>query len=234
MRPQHLWIEGELVHIEDLVLHDARMDLRAPKPGWALGNDGLAALCGRGATVATRPEPQQQEAVPVEAEEAAEDTDTRLDEELAALDAAMARARMLLDGVSGDRAKTRRGAGAAAAEKPAGNARVGFAPEDKNPLVYDADWNEAERLEEWKAVLTDAADLPPLLRAAVLHDAWETIAPLQHAPWLGRLLVAASLRAAGTTGAHLAAQCRRAPHPARPPARARPHGPARRLPRRRP
>ena len=25
-----MWVAGELVHIEDLVLHDARMDIRAP------------------------------------------------------------------------------------------------------------------------------------------------------------------------------------------------------------
>lgn len=221
-----LWIEGELVHIEDLVLHDAHMDLRAPtheltraheilrirrqiasaKPGWALSNDGLAALWGRGAAVATRPEPQRVEAATAEAEDTAEE-DTRLDEELAALDAAMARAQILLDGVADDRAKARRGAGvgAAAAAAAAANRRPRFAPQDKNPLVYDADWNEAERLEQWKAVLAEAADLPPLLRATVLHDAWETIAPLQHAPWLGRLLVAACLRQAGTTGAHLPA-----------------------------
>jgi len=31
------------------------------------------------------------------------------------------------------------------------------------------------------------------------------MAPLQHAPWLGRLLVAALLRQSGTTTAHLAA-----------------------------
>lgn len=220
-----LWIEGELVHIEDLVLHDAHMDLRAPtheltraheilrvrrqiaasKPGWALSNEGLAALWGRGATAAIRPEPQQQEVATAEAEDAAEqDTDTRLDEELAALDAAMARAKTLLDGVKVDRAKGR-ARGSAAVEAAPSRARAGFAPEDKSPLIYDADWNEAERLEEWKAVLADVADLPPLLRAAVAHDAWDTIAPLQHAPWLGRLLVAAMLRAAGTTGAHLAA-----------------------------
>src|SRR5215203_6342640 len=59
-----LWLQGELVHLEDLVLHDAGMDLRAPtpeltrahavlrarrriaaaKPGWAMSRSGLAAL----------------------------------------------------------------------------------------------------------------------------------------------------------------------------------------------
>ena len=61
------WIEGELVHIEDLVLHDASMDIRAPTheltsahavlrgrrrihseaPKWALSHAGLSALVAR-------------------------------------------------------------------------------------------------------------------------------------------------------------------------------------------
>src|SRR3954469_11555623 len=68
-----LWLQGELVHLEDLVLHDAEMDQRAPTheltrahavlrtrrriaandPGWATSSSGLAALSkgreGRGA-----------------------------------------------------------------------------------------------------------------------------------------------------------------------------------------
>ena len=28
-----LWVDGELVHLEDLVLHDARMDVRTPRHG---------------------------------------------------------------------------------------------------------------------------------------------------------------------------------------------------------
>jgi hypothetical protein len=62
-----LWLEGELVCLEDLVLHDAGMDVRAPTheltrahtvlrarrrvadaaPGWALSSGGLEALRGR-------------------------------------------------------------------------------------------------------------------------------------------------------------------------------------------
>ena len=48
--------------------------------------------------------------------------------------------------------------------------------------------------------------MPPILQAAVGLDAWNELAVLQHAPWLGRLLVASLLRRAGvTTMAHLAA-----------------------------
>src|SRR5919112_4161927 len=61
-----LWLQGELVHLEDLVLHDAGMDLRAPTheltrahavlrtrrriaandPGRATSSPGLVALSG--------------------------------------------------------------------------------------------------------------------------------------------------------------------------------------------
>jgi len=68
-----LWLAGELVSLEDLVLHDARMDIHAPThaltraqavlrarrriagaaPEWALSPDGLKALRGDGETALT-------------------------------------------------------------------------------------------------------------------------------------------------------------------------------------
>ncbi len=62
-----LWIDGELVHLEDLVLHDATKDIRTPTheltiardvlktrrriaaqtPGWALSPDGLRSVRGQ-------------------------------------------------------------------------------------------------------------------------------------------------------------------------------------------
>lgn len=77
---------------------------------------------------------------------------------------------------------------------------------DRHPFVYYLDGDEDARLEEWQAVLARAQDLPPVCHAIVALDAWNEIAVLQHAPWLGRLLAASILREGGvTTGTHLAA-----------------------------
>jgi hypothetical protein len=70
-------------------------------------------------------------------------------------------------------------------------------------LIYDPDWDEDVRLEAWRATFARAADLPPVLAAAVLWDAWEGIAPLQHQSWLGPLFAECMLRQRRKTIAHL-------------------------------
>lgn len=192
-----LWIDGELVHLEDLVLHDAAADIRAPThevtiahsvlrarrriacqpAGWALSKTGLRTLVGQEGREEFGPK-----LLPVD-----EDELNPLADELAAIDAVLARSNALLAGtrLKLDYSVSRQ--------------------DQRGPLVYDMDWNENERLAQWQKVLSRSSDLPPVLRAAVIFDAWKEIEVLQHCPWLGRLLAAACLGEAGmTTGAHLA------------------------------
>jgi Protein of unknown function (DUF1612)/HTH DNA binding domain len=209
-----LWLEGELVHLDDLVLHDAGMDVRAPtheltraravlrtrrrvadaKPDWALSVAGLASLRGRGGK-AEREEGkgnrkegegsfrdedngEDADAADLDGPLVIIETDPRLAAAFAAVDAAIAKSDRTLAGES----------------RP---------QPERDPLVYDPDWDEDARLGDWRAVVEQTRTLPPTLAAAIAAEAWDAIAPLQHTPWLGRLLAAALLRQRGKTRWHL-------------------------------
>ena len=217
-----LWLEGELVQLEDLVLHDERMDVRAPtheltrahtilrarrrisaaKPDWALSPPGLRELAGLSAAgdsadKSGQPDAFQQESEQTDGDESEPASDQVVDEEdplashFAALDAVLARTSQLLDG-------------ATPPPRASASPMITTQPRERPTLIYDLDWDEEARMAEWVAVLDETSELPVMLRAAILLDAWGQIEVLQHGGWLGGLLVASLLRREGLTGQHLA------------------------------
>lgn len=200
-----MWVGGDLVHIDDLVLHDERMDVRAPtheltiahrilrarrriagaKSDWAMSDAGIGALTGYGDRdyVAGAGEGTPASEGPADLESMVVEDDP-LARELANIDAVLEQSQRLLDRVS-----------------DAKSSRQELVVGDL--VVRDPDWDEEDRVAQWKHVLRDTDDLPPTLGAALIWDAWESLEPMQRQHWLGALLVAAYLRARGKVASHL-------------------------------
>ena len=202
-----LWLDGELVALEDLVLRDAQMAARAAtlpliratsvlatrrrigaeKPDWALTPAGLEVLRGR--ISAETGQADRAGGLDAAENDEAEGTTEDLFEAggappgltaaVKAVEAALSTTARTLATQAGGRA-------------------------ERDPLVYDLDWDEDARLAEWRALVEETKTLPATLAAALALDAWTVIDPLQHRPWLGRLLAAALLRERGKTRSHLA------------------------------
>ena len=197
------------MHLEDLVLHDAHMDVRLPtheltrahavlrarrqvfgnKPDWALGVDGLRQLSRRD-SVAQQGVPNVNEGgeirtpadVQPKGDAASPD---QLSKALAAMDRVLEHTAKVLEG----------------SDVLPGQKRP--AQTERPSLVYDLEWDEDARLAEWQHVIVQTRALPVVLRAAILLEAWSEIGVLQHASRLGALLVGTLLRQEGIAAHHL-------------------------------
>lgn len=197
-----LWLSGALVHLEDLVLHDFQMDLRAPtheltrahtvlrarrrianSPPGACFAHGLDALRGQDRHDARQ---EEEEADPLDAPPPSPDDDP-LAAEFSAIDAVIARSsRLLAEGPGALQSVPR------SADEDPGRA-----------LIYDPDHDEQALLAQWRAQVDATAPLPPTLAAAIALEAWRDLEPSEHESWLGPLLVADLLRQRGKARAHL-------------------------------
>ncbi|MBK3398786.1 MULTISPECIES: RHE_PE00001 family protein [Methylobacterium] len=177
-----LHLDGELVALEDLVLHEAAMDVRRPNlalgravavlaerrrlaaapPGWAFSAEGWALLAGS--------DPR----MPADDEEGGSLEADAFDDDFAAIDRLLARTRRTL------------AAHETGAPIPAGAA-------------------EDDPVAAWRRVLDETRDLPAVLAAAVALDAWLVLDPAPRQGHRGPLAAAALLRARGKARAHLPA-----------------------------
>ncbi|EIM72750.1 hypothetical protein A33O_18969 [Nitratireductor aquibiodomus RA22] len=200
-----MWVGGELVHLEDLVLHDAQMDIRAPShelviahrivrarrrvsrndPGWAVSRSGIMALAGVAEELTLESEPSDRGGEGVELDLVDHDA---LSPELAEIDEVLARTKWLVDGNQ-----------PTAPRKHEPELSVG------ELLIRDPNWDEGERIGEWLELAKKVERLPATLAAALLWDAWEHLEPLQRQHGLGQVLVSDFLRSRGKVRSHLLA-----------------------------
>nr|WP_281351464.1 RHE_PE00001 family protein [Microvirga arsenatis] len=193
-----LLLDGHLVDVGDLVLHDAGMDVRHPthaltraaaalrarrtalaRPApWPLSIDGLAALRGIGPVRGEgnhtrprgRPDPDDEAAYPPFADDA-----DPWQAHFAEIDALLKRTNTILAG-----------------ETPLRTSR--------SHLVYDPDVDEAENEDLWLDVVKRTSHWPAVAAAAVAWKAWLDLNLYPRLPWLGLIMAASILRARGLTG----------------------------------
>ncbi len=193
-----LLLDGQLVDVGDLVLHDAGMDVRHPtheltraaaalrarrtalarRAPWPLSIDGLAALRGIGPVKAdtersrtkAKPDPDDDGAYPAFANDA-----DPWKAHFAAIDALLERTDKVLAG-----------------EIPL--------PRSRSHLVYDPDQDEDEAEDLWLDVVKRTSHWPAVAAAAMAWQAWLDLNLYGRLPWLGLIMAAAILRARGLTG----------------------------------
>jgi len=192
-----LLLDGHLVDVGDLVLHDAGMDIRHPtheltraaaalrsrrtamarKAPWPVSIDGLAALRGIGGVAGAeapkqrgkRPNLDDDDAYPAYANDA-----DPWKAHFAEIDALLDRTNKVLAG-----------------ETPLQKSR--------SHLVYDPDQDEAENEDLWLDFVKRTSHWPAVAAAAVAWNAWLDLNLYTRLPWLGLTMAASILRARGLT-----------------------------------
>ncbi|MES4992417.1 RHE_PE00001 family protein [Phyllobacterium sp. 22229] len=198
-----MWVAGELVHVEDLVLHDANRDVRTPtheitiahsimrarrriataEADWGVSKAGMAGLIGGRATTMEAGKPGKGTKPASLGPEASTDGYDDFAAELANIDVVLERSTRLLN--------------------KAGEMARPEALSVGELVIRDPEWDEESRLSEWTAILHQVENLPVTLGAVLLWDAWENLEPLQRQHWLGAQLVNSYLRARGKVSSHL-------------------------------
>lgn len=188
-----LWLEGEFVHLEDLVLHDAQMDIRSPthelarartvlrarrristlKMAWPPSAGSIAELVGRQVFKAEGDIPSAERELDEYRDGKGRESGT-FDPAFGEIDAVVIRSSRTLE-----------------------------LADCGSYLVYDEDWDERTRISDWMRVAAEVETLPPTIAAAILDDAWNAIDPLQHAAGMGRLMAPALLKFRKKTINHL-------------------------------
>lgn len=184
-------MDGALVDLVDLVLHDANMNTRAPthdlaraaaalrarrmalqRPApWPLSHDGVASLAGGLAskrTVDEKPSPV------ITVVEDIEDEVDPFAGQFAEIDALIERTGRVL---RGEAVSTR----------------------DRASLVYQDAEGEEESEDQWFALLADCERLPAVQAAAFAWQSWRELRLHDRKPWLALIIAGAVLRARGVT-----------------------------------
>jgi hypothetical protein len=170
------WFQEKRVRLEDLVLHDAAIDLRAPSSGLLVASVILRArreICRRSPGWKIN------------------EVDLALFNESVADLGIRAVEPWIDDSSKGPK------------EHLLAETSHFGALQQTEMLLPEKRWGEETRLEEWLAVVREADQLPALLAAAFAWDAWATIKPMKHQDYLGLLWVAAVLRARRKARFHL-------------------------------
>lgn len=192
-----LLLDGHLVDVGDLVLHDAGMDVRHPtheltraaaalkarrtamarEAPWPVSIDGLAALRGVGGIASEASAPSKVKRRDQDNEDAypafANDADP-WKAHFAEIDALLDRTSKVLAG-----------------ETPL--------PKSRSHLIYDPDQDEAEAEDQWLDLVSRTAHWPAIAAAAVAWNAWLDLNLYTRLPWLGLTMAASILRARGLT-----------------------------------